>query len=173
MAVENIIDAFYNACGRGDLATVQRYFSADNTELNGQGMYWAISEQHIDVVAFLLPYMQRPLTGTFHRKVVDTNNTKLFEMFYNAELDDKKQRWLELGIVTAAHFNRRAIIDHCFERVYTPQWWDIIRYTFLGGKVGHMQLGFEYLEEKVKTVQQREMLEQVVGEYGRVQARKL
>lgn len=173
MVVENIIDAFYNACGRGDLATVQRYFCADNDELNRQGIYWAISNEHVDVVAFLLPYMPRPLAGTFHRKVVDTNNTKLFELFYNAELDERKQRWLELGIVAASHSNRRAIIDQCFDRVYTREWWDNIRYTFWGDKGGPMRLGFEYLEEKVKTVQQRELLEQVVSEYGRAQARKL
>jgi len=90
MAVENIIDAFYNACGRGDLANVQRYFCADNRELNEQGMYSAISQQHLNVAAFLLPHMKRPLTSTFHRKVVDTNNTQLFQLFYNAELDDNK-----------------------------------------------------------------------------------
>lgn len=173
MAVENIIDAFYNACGRGDLAIVQRCFCADNLELNEQGMYSAISQQHLDVVAFLLPHMKCPLTSTFHRKVVNTNNTQLFQLFYNAELDDNKQRWMELGMTAAVHANCRAIIDCCFDRVYTPEWWDNFRYTFWGGKVGDMRLGFEYLGDKVRTVQQREMLEQVVGQSGKPNTRKL
>lgn len=172
MAVENIVDAFYNACGAGDLKTVQRHFWADNTVLNLQGIYSAISNEQVEVAAFLLPYMQHPLGGTFNKKVVLTNNVKLFQLFYTHEHDEHKNRWMEQGVINAAHANCREIIDYCFERVYSAQWWDSVRYTFRGG-VGSMQLGFEYLEDKVKMVQQREMLRQTVSELGTVQSRKL
>lgn len=173
MAVENIIDAFYNACGEGNVATVQRHFCATNTTLNLQGMHSAISEQQLPVVVFLLPHMQQPFCGNFNKKVVLSNNIKLFELFYIHEHDEHKNRWMEQGIINAAHANCREIIDYCFEHVYSSQWWDNIRYTYWGGKVDAMKLGFDYLEEKVKIVQQRALLEQVVSEYGAPQARKL
>lgn len=173
MAVENIVDAFYNACGAGDLKTVQRHFWADNTVLNLQGIYSAISNEQVEVAAFLLPYMQHPLGGTFNKKVVLTNNVKLFQLFYTHEHDEHKNRWMEQGVINAAHANCREIIDYCFEHVYSSPWWEDIRYAYWGGKVDAMKLGFDYLEEKVKIVQQRALLEHVVSEYGAPQARKL
>ena len=171
MAVENIIDAFYNACGRGDLATVQHYFAVENMDLNTLGLYSTIDKQHLDIVGFLLPHMKTPLPA-FNKKVVATDNIKLFNMFYNREDDAHKERWLDVGMVNAIHANRRLIIEYCFEQVYSPQWWDNIRDTFRGG-AGAMQLGFEYLEEQVNIVQQRNMLEAMVSEHGAPHARKL
>ena len=172
MAVENIIDAFYNACGRGDLATVQRYFAVESRELNTLGLHSAIDKQHLEIVGFLLPHMKTPLT-IFNKKVVATDNVKLFNIFYNCEDDAHKERWLEMGMVNAIHANRRLIIEHCFEHVYSPQWWERIRHTWRGGKGAPIQLGFEHLEEQVKMIQQREMLEGIVSGHGTIHARKL
>ena len=173
MAVENIIDAFYDACGTGDLKTVQRHFWADNNVLNLQGIYFAISNEQVEIAAFLLPHMQHPLGGTFNKKVVACNNVKLFQLFYTHEHADHKSRWMEQGMINAAHANCRAIIDHCFEHVYSPQWWEDICYTYWGGKVGAMKAGFEYLQSQIEIVEQRAVLEQVVCEYGAPQARKM
>lgn len=176
MIVENIIDAFYNACGEGNLQTAQKYFCSDNYQLNMQGMHFAIEREQVNIIQFLLPHMKDNLVSTFHRNVVQTGNVKIFQMFYeqySKAFPDNSIRWMELGLVAAAHANKHAIIDHCFDHVYSAQWWDDIRYAFWGGKVGLMQLGFDYLEEKIKIVQQRDMLEQVVAEQGKPQARKL
>lgn len=176
MAVENIIDAFYNACGEGNLQTAQKYFSSNNHQLNMQGMHLAIDREQVNIIEFLLPHMIDNLVSTFHRNVVQTDNVKLFHMFYeqySKSSPSNSARWMELGLVAAAHANKRAIIDHCFDHVYSAQWWDDIRYAFGGGKVGAMQLGFEYLEEKIKIVQQREMLEQAVSDHGKTHVRKL
>ena len=174
MPVVNIIDEFYNACGAGDLPTVQRTFCAANATLNKQGLFAAVDNQRVAVVEFLLPHVHAATSLlVFLDRVVRSNNPTLFKMFCARLSDSQRDRWMDSGMSSAVQGNCPQIIDWCFEAVYTPHWWDFFRYNFKGLMTGRAQLGFQYLEDKVRVVQQKELLDTIVLDLGATQKRKL